>query len=57
MAPVIAAPRKGLDAGKVLADRDGDGRVKLGALKANQFKVPTGTTVRSTGLTWYEIAK
>jgi len=57
VAPIAAAPRRGFDAGEVLVDRDGDGLVKLGAVKAKQLKVPTGTTMRSTGGTWYEIAK
>jgi hypothetical protein len=55
VAPVAAAPRRGFDAGEVLVDRDGDGLVKLGAVKAKRLKVPTGTTVRSIGGTWYEI--
>ncbi len=54
--PVVVAPR-GFDAGEVLLDKDGDGLVKLGAVKAKQFKLATGTTLRSTGGTWYEIAK
>ncbi len=56
-APVAAAPRRGFDTGEVLEDRDGDGLVKLGAVKAKQLKVPTGTTVRATSGTWYEIVK
>ncbi len=54
--PVVVAPR-GFDAGEVLLDKDRDGLVKLGAVKAKQFKLVTGTTLRSTGGTWYEIAK
>ncbi len=55
--PAAAAPRRGFDAGQVLNDRDGDGLVKLGAAWAKKLKLPTGTTVRSTGGTWYEIAR
>ncbi|MET4595041.1 MULTISPECIES: hypothetical protein [unclassified Sphingomonas] len=55
--PVTVAAPRGFDAGQVLDDRDGDGLVKLGAAWAKKLKVPTGTTVRSTGGTWYEIAK
>lgn len=54
--PVMPVSR-GFDAGEVLLDKDGDGLVKLGAVKAKQFKLATGTTLRSTGGTWYEIAK
>ena len=54
--PVVVAPRS-FDAGEVLLDKDGNGLVKLGAVKAKQFKLATGTTLRSTGGTWYEIAK
>jgi hypothetical protein len=55
--PVVAAAPRGFDAGQVLDDRDGDGQVKLGAAWAKKLEVPTGTTVRSTGGTWYEIAR
>jgi len=55
--PVTVAAPRGFDAGQVLDDRDGDGLVKLGAAWATKLKVPTGTTVRSTGGTWYEIVK
>jgi hypothetical protein len=54
--PVVVSPR-GFDAGEVLTDKSGDGKIKLGAAKAKQFKLPTGTTVRSTGGTWYEVVK
>jgi hypothetical protein len=52
----VAAPR-GFNAGQVLDDRDGDGLVKLGAAWAKKLNVPTGTTVHSTGGTWYEIVR
>lgn len=56
-APSVVVNRRGFDAGEVLHDNDGDGLIKLGAAWAKKLKVPTGTTVRSTGGTWYEIAK
>jgi hypothetical protein len=53
--PVTAAAPQGIDAGEVLVDRDDDGLVKLRATWAKKLKVPTGTTVRLIGGTWYEI--
>ncbi|KQM72172.1 hypothetical protein [Sphingomonas sp. Leaf20] len=53
--PVTVAAPRGFDAGQVLDDRDGNGLVKLGAAWAKKLQLPTGTTVRSIGGTWYEI--
>ncbi len=55
--PVTVAAPRGFNAGQALDDRDGDGQVKLGTAWAKKLSVPTGTTVRSTGGTWYEIPK
>lgn len=55
--PVTVAAPRGFDAGEVLADKSGDGKIKLGAAKAKQFSLPVGTVVQSTGGTWYEVVK
>lgn len=55
--PVTVVAPRAFDAGQVLNDHDGDGLVKLGAAWAKKLNVPTGTTVHSTGGTWYEIVR